>query len=57
MENKNPFKELETNKEVPREIKPKVMHSVSSIKMLLEFGDLFSIKIANVFESFFKTKK
>ena len=57
MEEQNPFKELETNKEDPTDIKPKVMQDISVIKTLIELGDLFSLKLGNVLESFFKAKK
>ena len=53
----NPFKELETNKEVPEEVKKNVMHDIASIKLLKELGDLFSIKYSEVVKSFFKTNK
>jgi len=57
MKEENPFKELETNKEVPKELKEKVMHDISSVKMLMELGDLFSTKLGGVLGSFFKSKK
>ncbi|WP_155839744.1 hypothetical protein [Aquimarina latercula] len=54
---KNPFKDLETNKEVPEEIKKAVMEDISSVKLLMELGDLFFVKYPSLIESFFKTKK
>lgn len=55
--NKNPFKDLETNKEAPKEIKESMMKEVASIKLIMEFGDLFFIKYPSVVESYFKNKK
>ena len=53
----NPFKELETHKEVPEEIKEKVMDNVETLKLFMEMGDLFSLKFGSIFESLLKTKK
>lgn len=54
---KNPFKELETEKEVPLEIKENVMENIESLKLLMEMGDLFSLKYSSIVKSFFITKK
>lgn len=56
MKKENPFKELETTKEVPDDLKEKVMESISSAKLLAEVGDLFSFKLGNVLGSFFGEK-
>ncbi|WP_035084890.1 hypothetical protein [Aquimarina latercula] len=53
---KNPFKELETDKEVPEEVKENVMKDIASVKLFMELGDLFFIKYPSVIEDFFKTK-
>ena len=53
----NPFKELETQKEVPEEIKEKVMENIETLKLFMEVGDLFSLKFSAIFESLLKTKK
>lgn len=47
----NPFKKLESNKEVPVELKQMVMESVESAKLLAEFGDLFSNKFGHTLTS------
>ena len=54
---RNPFKEIETNKEVPEELKESVMKEIASLTLLKELGDLFFIKYPSVIESFFKSKK
>lgn len=57
MEEKNPFKKIEKEEEVPTIIKENLMGDIYSIKLLMEFTDLFSLKFGKVVESFFKTKK
>lgn len=53
----NPFKQLETHKEVPKEIKVKIMDNIEALELFMELGDLFSRKFCSIFESFLKTKK
>lgn len=55
-EKRNPFKEIETNKKVPTELRQKVMKEIASVKLLMELGDLFFVKYPSVIEDFFKTK-
>lgn len=54
---KNPFKDLETNKEAPKEIKENMMNEIASIKLIMELGDLFFVKYPSVIESFLKNEK
>ncbi len=54
---KNPFKELETQEEAPKEIKEKLMKDVEELKLLMDMGSLFSFNYASVIENFLKTKK
>lgn len=54
---RNPFKALETNKQVPEELKSEIFKEIDSIKLLSDFVHLFSVKYLSVFESMFKTKK
>lgn len=53
----NPFKKLETNKEVPDGLKEMVMESVESAKLLVDFSDLFSNKFGQTLTSIFGKKK
>ncbi|GGX30277.1 hypothetical protein [Aquimarina muelleri] len=53
----NPFKNLETKKEAPKEIKDNIMKEIASIKLFMEFGDLFFIKYPSVIKSYFKSEK
>lgn len=57
MDSKNPFKELETKKDVPEEIKKELMEDISSVRLIMELGDLFFSKYPSAIKSFFKTKK
>ena len=54
---RNPFKALETNKQVPEGLKNKIFKEIDSIKLLSDFTDLISVKYLSVIESIFKTKK
>ena len=53
----NPFKELETNKNVPPEIKKKLMTEIASILLVSELTDLFTLKFGSIFEEMFKSKE
>ena len=53
----NPFKQLETHKEVPKEIKVRIMGNIEALELFMELGDLFSRKLGAIFESFLMTKK
>lgn len=56
MKQENPFKKIETNKDVPPEIKQTVMKNIALVRLLMDFGDLFSTKFSSVIESLFTTK-
>lgn len=54
----NPFKKLnEPSREVPKELKKKVMDDVASFKFFMDIGSLFSLNYAQTVEAFFKRKK
>ena len=55
--NSNPFKAIETRKEVPEDLKESVIESVESAKLLMDIGNLFFGKFGKTIESLFKTKK
>ena len=58
MENVNPFKEIgQPSKEVPKELKVKVMNDVSTLKLIMEASSLFSSNYAGVVEGFFKKRE
>ena len=58
MEEKNPFKKLgQPPKEVPKELKKKVMDDVNSFKLFAEVVSLFSSNYSEVVASFFKKRK
>ena len=54
---KNPFKEILTDKSVPPEIKKKIMSELASINLVTEVADLFTVKLASIFEELFISKK
>ncbi len=54
---RNPFKALETDKQVPEGLKNKIFKEINSIKLLNDFAHLFSVQYLSVFESIFKSKK
>ncbi|MEP5254065.1 MULTISPECIES: hypothetical protein [Winogradskyella] len=48
----NPFKQLDQPlKEVPSELKAKVMHDVAMAKLFMELAELFSYNIGHIIES------
>lgn len=54
----NPFKNVDKPlKEVPRELKKKVMNDVAIAKLFMELGRLFSYNIGDVIESVIKQRK
>ena len=54
----NPFKKLnQPPKEVPKELKKKVMDDIASYKLFSEIAGVFSSNYASVAESFFKQRK
>jgi len=53
----NPFKKIEQPpKEVPEELKKKVMDDVSSYLLFMEVATLFSSNFTEAVESFFKKR-
>ena len=54
---KNPFKEIRTDKEVPLEMKKKVLNEIAALSLASEFADLFTVKFVSVFESLFPKNK
>lgn len=54
---KNPFKEIASHKDEPPEIKKKVMREIASIGLLVDFADLFTVKLASLIEEVFSSKK
>lgn len=48
----NPFKHIDKPlKEVPAELKSKVMHDIAMAKLLMELAELFSYNIGYIIES------
>lgn len=57
MKEKNPFKKLGIPpKEVPKELKQKVMEDVATFKLFAEVASLFSSNYSEVVTSFFKKR-
>lgn len=56
-QNKNPFKVLEEDmKNVPPELRQKVMSDVATAKLIMELSTLFTSNFAAVIEGMMKTK-
>ena len=54
----NPFKKIEQPlKEVPKDVKEKVLAEVSAFKFFLDLTSLFSSNYAQAAEAFFKKRK
>jgi hypothetical protein len=54
----NPFRQIDKPlKQVPEELKAKVMNDVAMAKLLMELAALFSYNIGNVIESVMKNRK
>ena len=48
----NPFKQIDQPlKEVPQELKAKVMHDIALAKLFMELAELFSYNIGHIIES------
>ena len=55
---KNPFKELDKLvREVPPNLKKKVMNDVATAKLLMELASLFTLNYQNLISGMFKTRK
>lgn len=56
-QNNNPFKNLEGNlKDVPPELRKRVMDDVAAAKLIMELGNLFTGNFASIIEGMMKTK-
>ena len=48
----NPFTKINQHlKEVPKELKSKVMHDIAMAKLLMELAELFSYNIGHIIDS------
>lgn len=58
MERENPFKKIgNPNREVPKELKEKVMSEIASLKLVTDIAALFTSNYQSTMTSFFKDKK
>jgi hypothetical protein len=57
MKNKNPFKSIESTKEVPGQIKEAVLADVASMQLIKDLGDLFFVKYPMLFKSLLTSSK
>tara|TARA_R110002167_G_scaffold9892_3_gene45612 strand:- start:947 stop:1132 length:186 start_codon:yes stop_codon:yes gene_type:complete len=56
-QNNNPFKNLEGDlKDVPPELRKKVMDDVAVAKLIMELSNLFTGNFASIIEGMMKTK-
>ncbi|MDH7912451.1 hypothetical protein [Winogradskyella sp. SYSU M77433] len=54
----NPFKQInQPLKEVPKELKAKVMHDIAMAKLLMEIAELFSYNLGHIIETVSKKRK
>lgn len=54
----NPFKQIDKPlKDVPQELKSKVMNDIAMAKLLMELAALFSYNIGDLIESVIKQRK
>lgn len=54
----NPFKQINTPlKEVPQELKAKVMSDIAMAKLVMEIAELFSYNLSYVLEQTMKSRK
>ena len=53
---KNIFKRIETDKELPKEAKGEIVSNIESAKLLKSFTQLFSKEYFSVLTDFFKSK-
>lgn len=54
----NPFKNInQPLKEVPPELKPKVMNDIAMAKLLMDLGMLFSYNIGDIINTVIKSRK
>tara|TARA_R110000744_G_scaffold333093_1_gene438477 strand:- start:1005 stop:1190 length:186 start_codon:yes stop_codon:yes gene_type:complete len=56
-QNNNPFKNLDGDlKDVPPELRKKVMDDVAAAKLIMELSNLFTGNFASIIEGMLKTK-
>ncbi|NRR92844.1 hypothetical protein HSX10_14820 [Winogradskyella undariae] len=54
----NPFKQIDQPlKEVPQELKAKVMHDIALAKLFMELAELFSYNIGHIIDSVTSQRK
>ncbi|WP_034040138.1 hypothetical protein [Wocania ichthyoenteri] len=54
----NPFKHInQPLKEVPQELKAKVMSDIATAKLLMDLASLFSVDVAKIVEQTIKKRK
>lgn len=54
----NPFKHInQPLKEVPKELKAKVMHDIAMAKLIMEIAELFSYNLGHVIDTVTKKRK
>ena len=54
----NPFKQInQPLKEVPAELKGKVMHDIAMAKLLMDLAELFSYNLGHIIESVSSKRK
>ncbi len=55
---KNPFEQLNTNlREVPPEMRKKVMNDVAIAKLVLDMAIMFTANYSSIFSSFLRSNK
>lgn len=57
MKKKNPFKDIETHKDVPPEVRKKLLSELASIQTLTEMANHFTVKLGSLFKEIFPSKK
>jgi len=54
----NPFKQInQPLKEVPQELKSKVMSDIAMVKLLMDLANLFSVDMVKIVEQTIKNRK
>lgn len=54
---KNPFKEIETDKDVPEEVRERLVSELANIELAKDLANHFTLKLGSVFKDFFPSKK
>ncbi len=55
-EETNPFKDMESNEDAPKQLKEKVIRDVNYLKFITDIGDLFSFKYVETVQAMFQTE-